>query len=100
MYRRPLKFQLTCPKKLLFFDETGFITNQKDDGYNGKELLALPTDGSKFGVVGSTSDICFSKFCFASATGDPVLCAIILKSNCDIKDIPISWGLGIYVRIL
>jgi hypothetical protein len=36
--------------------------------------------------------------CFTSAVGDPVLCAVILKSTKDIQDIPLNWKLGIDVR--
>jgi hypothetical protein len=50
MYGRPTKYKLTRPAKLLFVDETGCNTNQKDDGCNGGELFVLPTDGLEFGV--------------------------------------------------
>jgi hypothetical protein len=33
-----------------------------------------------------------------SGTGEPVMCAVILKSNKDISEIPLSWKMGIDIR--
>ena len=33
--------------------------------------------------------------CFTCGTGEPVLCVVILKSEQDVKDIPLAWKWGI-----
>jgi hypothetical protein len=49
----------------------------------------------EFGVVGATTNIRFTVLCFTSAVGEPVLCSVILKSDRQPHEIPISWRLGI-----
>jgi hypothetical protein len=89
---------LEHPEYLLFVDETGCNTNQKDDGNAGGELFVLPVDGEEFGVCGVTTDMHFTVLCFTSGLGDPVMCAVILKSNKEPSELPIAWKLGIDIR--
>jgi hypothetical protein len=98
MYGRPSKYRMVKPENLVFVDETGCNTNQKDDGYAGGEQFVLPRVPDESGLVGATTDIHFTVLCFTSGTGEPILCAVILKSNKDIKDIPVCWKLGIDIR--
>jgi hypothetical protein len=98
MVGRPTKLKLKRPKYLLFADATGCNTNQNEDKYAGGELFALPAKESVGGVIGATSNIHFTKKCFTSALGDPVLCAVILKSDKHISELPLSWKLGIDIR--
>jgi hypothetical protein len=82
---------ITKPENLLFIKETGCNTNMKDDGFAGGQLFVLPIDmGAQSGRNCATTDKHFTVLCFTSATGGPVLCAVILKSSKDIDDIPIS----------
>jgi hypothetical protein len=87
---------LTHPEYLLFVDKTGCNTNQKDDKYIGGELFVLPKKDGAGGVIGCTTNIHASMLCFTtgSALGDPVMCAVILKSNKKsnkkINDLPLS----------
>jgi hypothetical protein len=98
MFGRPTKYRLLHPENCLFVDETGCNTNQKEDGNIGGRLFVLPVDSAEAGVTGVCTDLHFTVLCFTSGTGEPVLCAVILKSEKDIKDIPISWKLGIDIR--
>jgi hypothetical protein len=95
---RPSKYELKHPERVIFVDETGCNTNQKDDGYAGGQLFVLPCEKCEFGIVGSVTDIHFSVLCFNNALGTPLMCAVILKSDRNICDLPISWKLGIDVR--
>jgi hypothetical protein len=98
IYGRPTKYKMNHPEYILFVDETGCNTNQKTDGNNGGELFVLPCHGvGESGRVGATTDIPFTVLCFTSATGEPVMAAVILKSTKNITDIPISWKMGIDV---
>jgi hypothetical protein len=49
------------------------------------------------GRTGVTSDIHFTVLAFTLGTGDVVMCAIIMKSEKDVTDLPMSWTLGIDV---
>lgn len=95
MCGRPTKYRLLKPERCLFVDETGCNTNQKDDGYNGGEMFVVSVDQQETGRNGSVTDIHFTVLPFISGTGEAVLCAIVLKSEKDIKDIPIKWKYGI-----
>jgi hypothetical protein len=98
MFGRPSKYRLDRPEYLLSVDETGSSCNQKDDGLAGSELFVLPRDSQDLGVKGAVTNIHYTVLCFTSATGEPVMCAIILKSTKDISEIPILWKLEINVR--
>jgi hypothetical protein len=49
------------------------------------------------GLHGSTVDNHFTVLPFITGEGEAVLCAIILKSEKDVTDIPINWRYGIDV---
>lgn len=98
MVGRKTKYILTLPEQVLFVDETGCNTNQTEDHLVGGRLYVLPRHENDGGKIGSTTDIHFTLLCFSAATGDPLMCAIILKSEQDIKDIPIHWKFGIDIR--
>lgn len=96
---RPTKYKITRPDYLLFVDKTGCNTNMKEDGFAGGQLFVLPVDmSSQSGRNCATTDIHFTVLCFTSATGEPVLCAVILKSSQEITYIPLSWKMGIDIR--
>jgi hypothetical protein len=90
------KVQIESSQILTFVDETGYNTNQKDNGYAGGRMFVLPCDlGQQGGHNGAITDLHFTVLCFTSALRDPVLCSIILKSNKEISDIPLNWKTGI-----
>jgi len=94
----PTKFKLTHPEFLLFVDETGCNTNQLNDGKVGGELYLMQKNcGNAAAPAGATTDLHFTVLPFISGTGDPVLCAIIFKSDLHTSQISISWKTGIIV---
>jgi hypothetical protein len=68
---RPTKYELKHPERLIFVDETGCNTNQKEDGYIGGELFVLSAQGCEFGIVGSATDLHFSVLSFNNALVEP-----------------------------
>jgi hypothetical protein len=98
MVGRPTNYKLLHPEYVLFVDETGCNTNMKADGHVGGEKFLLPCDDVDCGNDGVCTDLHFSVLCFTSATGDPAMCAVILKSQKNIKDIPMTWKFGIDIR--
>jgi hypothetical protein len=95
MYGRPTNYLLQHPEMIVFVDETGSNTCQTIDGHVGGQLFILPKDGSSKGIVGSVTDMHFTVLPFISGTGEAIMCAIILKSEKPIEEIPLSWRYGI-----
>jgi len=92
------KYVLTHPEYLIFVDETGCNTNQLNDGKVGGELYIMPKNvGDAAATAGATTDIHFTLLPFISGTGEPVLCAIIFKSDLHVSQIPVSWKTGINI---
>jgi len=90
------KFQLTKPEFLLFVDETGCNTNQLNDGRVGGELFVVPKIDNEAGApIGSTTDLHFTVLGFISGTGEALMCAIIIKSDLPVSEIPVSWKSGL-----
>jgi hypothetical protein len=99
MFGRPTKYKITKPEYLLFVNKTGCSINMKEDGFAGGQIFVLPVDmGSQSGQNCATTDTHFTVLCFTSATGKPVLSAVILVSSQCITDIPLSWKMGINIR--
>jgi hypothetical protein len=95
MSGRPTNYIVTKPEQIMFVDETGSNTNQKD-GYAGGQWYLLPNDGTHEGVViGDTTDIHFTTLCFTSGTGAPIMCAVILKSEKELEKLPMNDKLGV-----
>jgi hypothetical protein len=97
MFGFPTKYQLLKPERCLFVDETGCNTNQTEDGYVGGELFVFPKDMTCCSKSGATTDIHFTVLPFIAGIGEAVLCAVIMKSDLHVKDIPLSWKNGIDV---
>jgi hypothetical protein len=93
-FGRPTKYELTNPEMLVFVDETGCNTNQQTDGQIGGQNFVLPVD-YKAGLLSATTDIHFTVLCFNLGTGQPIMCAVILKSDQEVCKIPLSWKYGI-----
>ena len=94
-FGRKTKYMMEHPEWCLFADETGCNTNQKEDGYRGGQLFVLENGCEEGGLTGVATDIHFTVMCFTCATGDPVLCVVIMKSELNIKELPITWKWGI-----
>jgi hypothetical protein len=95
MYGRPTKYRLTHPKELLFVDETGCNTTMKQDEHVGGEMFLLPCEDKESEIAAAVTDTPFYVLSFSSGTNEPVLCAVIFKSNKDVDNIPYTWRLGI-----
>ena len=91
----PTRYRLTDPDWLLFVDETGANTNMKKDGRIGQKTYIVGQNQGETGRQGAANDIHFTTLVFQAATGDPVLCGVILKSNREFaSDLPITTTLG------
>ena len=91
----PAKYRLLHPENC---DETGSTTNQKEDSHVGGELFIMPLEETEGACICATTDICFTVLVFTSGTGDPVMCAILLKSALTVDKLPITWKTGINVK--
>jgi hypothetical protein len=91
----PTNFKLLRPENVIFDDETGKTTNQKSDGQVGGQRFIVSVDGDCIGSLRSTTDMHFTVLCFIAGTGEPVMCAVIFKSEKEIHEIPLSWQYGI-----
>jgi hypothetical protein len=89
MFGRPAKYIATKPEQILFVNETGSNTNQKEDGYAGSQRYILPNDGTNVGVIGDTTDIRFTTLCFTIGACAPV------KSEKEIDKLPLNVKLGV-----
>jgi hypothetical protein len=95
----PTRYLMKRPDLVVFVDETGCNTNQKSDPLNGNEKRIVGRknyDG--FGLIGLVTDNHYSVLCFQSATGEPIMCAIIFKSESKVRQIPQHWISGIDIR--
>ena len=94
------EYVLTHPHMAVYVDETGSNTNQKMDGHNSGELFAVGVDQQEIGALGSAVDNHFTVVVFTAATGEPIMVAVILKSEQHRSKIPASWRLGLdYLKI-
>ena len=98
MVGRKTSYRVTKPSNIVFVDETGCNTNQRTDGYIGGRLHVLGINATDSGVAGAVTDLHFTVLCFTLGTGEPIMCAIIMKSQRDIASMPESWKLGIDQR--
>ena len=59
------------------------------------DVHVLGINATDSGVAGAVTDLHFTVLCFTLGTGEPIMCAIIMKSQRDIASMPESWKLGI-----
>lgn len=95
IYGKPTQYKITHPEMILFVDECGSNTNQKNDGQVGGQKFIFSKGGDNTGTLGSNTDLHFTVLCFNNALGEPVLCAIVLKSKKSVSEIPLTWLFGI-----
>lgn len=75
MYGYPTRYKMVRPRNCIFVDETGCNTNMKTDGKVGGEAFITPRD--------------------KTASGEPVMSAVILKSTKDVHDLNLTQWTGI-----
>jgi hypothetical protein len=92
---RKTRYQLVKPERCVYVDETGCNTNMKNDGHVGGRRYIMGVNQIEGGRTGVVSDIHFTVLAFTSGTGHAIMCAIIMKSEKNVADLPISWKLGI-----
>ena len=96
----PTEYVLTHPHMVVYVYKTGPNTNQKMDGHIGGELFAVPNDQLDIGALGSAVDNHFTVLVFTAGTGEPIMVAVILKSEQARDKIPAIWTLGLdYLKI-
>jgi hypothetical protein len=102
-YGLPSRYKLTKPDYLLFVDQLGSKVKadrqQNFYGHVDGQAFSLPVDCSGtsagIGLPDGETEMKFSVYCFLNGLGETVLCAIILKSDRDVMEIPLSvrWGI-------
>jgi hypothetical protein len=80
---------------ILFTYECGSNTNQAADGHAGGQLFGLPSGECSTGILGMVTDLHFTVLCFNAGTGEPVMCAVILRSEKESQELPYNWIFGI-----
>jgi hypothetical protein len=95
MYGRPSRYKITKPERCVYVDETGCNTNCKTDGLVGGQCHIVGTGQKEGARTSASTDIHFTTLAFTSGTGEPIMCAVILKSEKAIEDIPVNWRLGL-----
>lgn len=92
-----VEYELTDPSYFLFVDETGTNTNMKKDGKQGGKR-GIAEKGFSAEMDACISDNHWTVLPFTAATGEPVMCAIIMKSDGGL--IPTNWKTGVDVAKL
>ena len=75
-----VEYKVTHAEYILFADEVGNNTCQKDDGHVGGQKF-LVKRGSQPRIASSTSDVHWTTMGFTSGSGKPVMCAIIIAAE-------------------
>ncbi len=79
-YGLPVTQELIDPDWVLFMDEMGINTNQKDDGHNGGEKYICPP-GTTPKISCATNSHRATVIPFVSASSKTVICAIIFQGE-------------------
>jgi hypothetical protein len=97
----PTKYILHYPDLIVFVDKTGCNTNQKLDPLNGnKKCIVRKKTHEGFGFIGSVTNNHYSVLCFQTATGEPIMCAIVFNSERKVRIIPQHWIYRINIQKL
>ena len=75
-----MEYRVTHPEYILFADEVGNNTCQKDDGHMGGQKY-LVKRGCQARQGSSTSDVHWTTMGFTSGSGKPMMCAIIIAAE-------------------
>jgi hypothetical protein len=85
--------KITHPDYILFANEVGCNTSQKDDGnVGGKKMLCEPKNRPR--ETASTKDHHFTSLPFTSANGEAV-CRVVIFKGKNTTGVPIDWLYGI-----
>ena len=60
----------------------------------GGESFIVAKDDPEAAPRGATTDINFTVLAFITGIGEPLMCAVIFKSELPVSEIPLSWKLG------
>jgi hypothetical protein len=69
----------------------------KNDGHVGGRRHVMGANQIEGGRIGVVSDIYFTVLAFTSGTGNAIMCAIIMKLDKGVTDLPTSWKLEINI---
>jgi len=65
----------------------------------GGESFIVAKDDPEAAPRGATTDINFTVLAFIAGIGEPLMCAVIFKSELPVSEIPLSWKLGIDITV-
>jgi hypothetical protein len=95
-YGLKCEYEVKEPEYIVFVDECGANTNQKSDGQVSGSKFLVGKNQAETGSQGSVNDLHFSTLCFQSGNGDPIMVAVILKSDKeDASQLPLTWTAGL-----
>jgi hypothetical protein len=90
------EMKIDHPDYILFADESGCQTNQKQDGNVGNRKYIVQ-HGTVPQVVCSTADHRFTILPFTSGSGEAVCCVIIFQHK--EEEVPMTWKTGIDITV-
>lgn len=61
----------------------------------GGQFHVSGVDQTEGGRTIVTTDLHFTVLVFTSGSGEPIMCAVVLKSEKQQEELPVSWSLGI-----
>jgi hypothetical protein len=79
-YGRKTKHVLTHPKRVLFIDEVGANTIQKQDGHIGRRKIVI-VKGMCPPEHNAYTDCHFTVLGFTTNSGEPVICAVVVAAR-------------------
>ena len=90
------EFRIDHPDYILFADESGCQTNQKQDGNVGNRKFIVE-HGTRPQTICSTADHRFTILPFTSSSGEAVCCVIIFQHK--EEEVPVTWKTGIDITV-
>ena len=90
------EFRIDHPDYILFADESGCQTNQKQDGNVGNRKFIVE-HGTRPQTICSTADHRFTILPFTSGSGEAVCCVIIFQHK--EEEVPVTWKTGIDITV-
>ena len=88
--------QVNHPEYILFADERGCQTNQKQDGNVGNRKYIVEK-GTTPQIICSTTDHRFTILPFTSGSGEAVCCVLIFQHKGE--EVPMTWKSGIDITV-
>jgi hypothetical protein len=90
------EIKINHPDYILFADESGCQTNQKQDGNVGNRKYIVQHD-TTHQVICITADHRFTILTFTPGSGEAVCCMLIFKHK--EKEFPMTWKTGIDITV-